>query len=232
MSVYRFALSRKAAVLLTVSFSLWISDSRCGRASVSFACSSRVTGREHLELLRRDASHAHCLHRSFLKIASSSALRFCMAAFSFSSLWISFWNSADCLLFRYSANSCGCSPGLPPSPGADPPARSHRECTLGCSGRCGFAILFVSTAGEVIVICGHRMCPVEGHRLAAVGTNNKPGILVLLIHLCRSAFVLSYPLHDMVNKMGYDEYSSQISGVHRAVSMLQIGKEKNKSNKL
>ena len=36
----------------------------------------------------------------------------------------------------------------------------------------------------------------------------------------------------MVNKMGYDEYSSQISGVHRAVSMLQIGKEKNKSNKL
>lgn len=40
------------------------------------------------------------------------------------------------------------------------------------------------------------------------------------------------PALDMVNKMGYDEYSSQISGVHRAVSMLQIGKEKNKSNKL
>ena len=48
------------------------------------------------------------------------------------------------------------------------------------------------------------MCPVEGHRLAAVGTNNKPGILVLLIHLCRSAFVLSYPLHDIPNLFGND----------------------------
>ena len=48
------------------------------------------------------------------------------------------------------------------------------------------------------------MCPVEGHRLATVGTNNKPGILVLLIHLCGSAFVLSYPLHDIPNLLGND----------------------------
>ena len=45
-------------------------------------------------------------------------------------------------------------------------------------------------------------------------------------------FIIDILYYAMVNKMGYDEYSSQISGVHRAVSMLQIGKEKNKSNKL
>ena len=45
-------------------------------------------------------------------------------------------------------------------------------------------------------------------------------------------FIIDILYYAMVNKMGYDEYSSQISGVHRAVSKLQIGKEKNKSNKL
>ena len=72
---------------------------------------------------------------------------------------------------------------------------------MGCAG---FTILFVSTAGEVVVVGGHCMRPVEGHRLATVGTNNKPGILVLLIHLCGSAFVLSYPLHDIPNLLGND----------------------------
>ena len=48
----------------------------------------------------------------------------------------------------------------------------------------------------------------------------------------QNQFIIDILYYAMVNKMGYDEYSSQISGVHRAVSMLQIGKEKNKSNKL
>ena len=71
-------------------------------------------------------------------------------------------------------------------------------------GRAGFAVLFVGTTGKVVVVCRHRMCPVEHHCFATVGTNNKPGILVLLIHLCRSAFVLSYPLHDIPNLLGND----------------------------
>ena len=45
-------------------------------------------------------------------------------------------------------------------------------------------------------------------------------------------FIIDVLYHSMVNKMGYDEYSTQIAGVSRAVSMLQIEKEKNKSNKL
>ena len=48
------------------------------------------------------------------------------------------------------------------------------------------------------------MCPVEGHRLATVGTNNKPGILVLLIHLCGAAFVLPCPPHNIPNLFGND----------------------------
>ena len=38
----------------------------------------------------------------------------------------------------------------------------------------GFAVLFVGTAGEVIVICGHRMRPVEHHCFATIGTDHKP----------------------------------------------------------
>lgn len=45
-------------------------------------------------------------------------------------------------------------------------------------------------------------------------------------------FIIDVLYYAMVNKMGYDEYSDQIAGVSRAVSMLQIEKEKNKSNKL
>lgn len=45
-------------------------------------------------------------------------------------------------------------------------------------------------------------------------------------------FIIDVLYYTMVNKMGYDEYSNQIAGVSRAVNMLQIEKEKNKSNKL
>lgn len=45
-------------------------------------------------------------------------------------------------------------------------------------------------------------------------------------------FIIDVLYSAMVNKMGYDEYSTQISGLSRAVSALQIDKEKNKSNKL
>lgn len=54
----------------------------------------------------------------------------------------------------------------------------------------------------------------------------------IVVYVKKLNFILDILYYAMVNKMGYDEYSSQISGVHRAVSMLQIGKEKNKSNKL
>lgn len=45
-------------------------------------------------------------------------------------------------------------------------------------------------------------------------------------------FIIDVLYYTMINKMGYDEYSNQIAGVSRAVNMLQIEKEKNKSNKL
>lgn len=45
-------------------------------------------------------------------------------------------------------------------------------------------------------------------------------------------FIIDVLYYAMINKMGYDEYSNQIAGVSRAVNMLQIEKEKNKSNKL
>lgn len=45
-------------------------------------------------------------------------------------------------------------------------------------------------------------------------------------------FIIDVLYYTMINKMGYDEYSNQIAGVSRAVNILQIEKEKNKSNKL
>lgn len=45
-------------------------------------------------------------------------------------------------------------------------------------------------------------------------------------------FIIDVLYYTMINKMGYNEYSNQIAGVSRAVNMLQIEKEKNKSNKL
>lgn len=72
---------------------------------------------------------------------------------------------------------------------------------MGCAG---FPILFVSTAGEVVVVCRHRMRPVEDHRLAAVGTNNKPGIFVLLIRLRSAALVLPHPLHNIPDLFAND----------------------------
>ena len=83
----------------------------------------------------------------------------------------------------------------------------------------GFAILFVSTAGEVVVVGGHCMRPVEGHRLATVGTNNKPGILVLLIHLRPAALAFPYPLHNIPNffrnngRMGIFKHQTFLTGM-------------------
>ena len=68
----------------------------------------------------------------------------------------------------------------------------------------GFTILFVGTAGEVIVICGHRMRPVEHHRFPAVRADHKSGILVLLIHLRSAAFVFPYLLYDIPDLFGND----------------------------
>ena len=56
----------------------------------------------------------------------------------------------------------------------------------------------------MVVVGGHRMCPVEHHCFAAIGTNYQPGILVLLIHLCGAAFVLPYPPHNIPNLFGND----------------------------
>ena len=72
---------------------------------------------------------------------------------------------------------------------------------MGCA--C-FAILFVGTAGEVIVICGHRMRPVEHHRFPAVRADHKSGILVLLIHLRSAALVFPHPLHNIPDLFGND----------------------------
>ncbi len=65
-----------------------------------------------------------------------------------------------------------------------------------------FAILLVGTAGEVVVVGGHCMCPVEYHCFATIGTNHQPGILVLLIHFRSAAFVLSRSLHNIPNLFG------------------------------
>ena len=67
---------------------------------------------------------------------------------------------------------------------------------MGCAG---FAILFVSTADEVVVVGGHCMRPLEHHCFATIGTNYQSGILVLLIHLCGAAFVFPYPLYNIPN---------------------------------
>ena len=68
----------------------------------------------------------------------------------------------------------------------------------------GFAILFVSTAGEVVVVGGHCMRPVEHHCFPAVRTDHESGILVLFIHLRSAAFVLSHSLHNIPNLFGND----------------------------
>ena len=68
----------------------------------------------------------------------------------------------------------------------------------------GFTILFVSTAGEVVVVGGHCMRPVEHHCFATIGTNYQSGILVLLIHLRSAALILPYPLHNIPNLFGND----------------------------
>ena len=72
---------------------------------------------------------------------------------------------------------------------------------MGCAG---FAILFVSTAGEVVVVGGHCMRPVEHHCFATIGTNYQSGILVLLIHLCGAAFVFPYPLYNIPDLFAND----------------------------
>ena len=68
----------------------------------------------------------------------------------------------------------------------------------------GFAILFVSTAGEVVVVGGHCMRPVEHHRFPAVRADHKSGILVLLIHLRSAALVLPYPLYNIPDLFAND----------------------------
>ena len=71
-------------------------------------------------------------------------------------------------------------------------------------GRAGFAVLFVGTTGKVVVVCRHRMRPVEDHRLAAVRADHKPGIFVLLIHFRSAAFVLPHPLHNIPDLFAND----------------------------
>ena len=71
-------------------------------------------------------------------------------------------------------------------------------------GLAGFAVLFVSTAGEVVVVGGHRMCPVEYHCFPAVSANHKSGIFVLLIHLRSAALVLPYPPHNIPDLFAND----------------------------
>ena len=72
---------------------------------------------------------------------------------------------------------------------------------MGCAG---FTILFVSTAGEVVVVGGHCMRPVEHHCFATIGTNYQSGILVLLIHLRSAALVFPHPLHNIPDLFGND----------------------------
>ena len=48
------------------------------------------------------------------------------------------------------------------------------------------------------------MCPVEHHCFATIGTDHKPGILVLLIHFCPAALVLPHPLYNIPNLFGND----------------------------
>ena len=72
---------------------------------------------------------------------------------------------------------------------------------MGCAG---FTILFVGTTGEVVVVGGHRMRPVEYHCFATIGTNYQSGILVLLIHLRPAALVLPHPLHNIPDLFGND----------------------------
>ena len=43
------------------------------------------------------------------------------------------------------------------------------------------------------------MRPVQHHVGAAVGTEHKAGVLVLLIHIGSSALALSYPLYNVPN---------------------------------
>ena len=72
---------------------------------------------------------------------------------------------------------------------------------MGCAG---FPILFVGTAGEVVVVGGHCMRPVEHHCFATIGTNYQSGILVLLIHLRSAALVFPHLLHNIPNLFGND----------------------------
>ena len=72
---------------------------------------------------------------------------------------------------------------------------------MGCA--C-FAILFVGTTGEVVVVGGHRMRPVEYHCFATISTNYQSGILVLLIHLCGAAFVFTHPLYNIPDLFAND----------------------------
>ena len=98
---------------------------------------------------------------------------------------------------------------------------------MGCAG---FAILFVSTAGEVVVVGGHCMRPVEHHRFPTVRADHKSGILVLLIHLRSAALVFPHPLHNIPNLFGNDgrmrifKYETFFSWVlHLALVLIGFG---------
>ena len=48
------------------------------------------------------------------------------------------------------------------------------------------------------------MRPVEHHCFATIGTNYQSGILVLLIHLCGTAFVFTHPLYNIPDLFAND----------------------------
>ena len=71
----------------------------------------------------------------------------------------------------------------------------------------------------MVVVGGHRMCPVEHHRFPTVRADHKSGILVLLIHLRPAALVLPHPLHNIPDlfandgRMGIFKHQTFLTGM-------------------